>query len=548
MKTRSQSGHRRMVLKLVPLIAATAAIAGSMATVNGAYAEAATTYTTSTTRVVASDDAYTLSVRRSLNTGSSERLVAGRTSGETKVSYLKFKVGTLATGAELTGAKLTLTRDDHHLPSTVKLSRVASTSWTESKLTAGNAPAVGSLLATVKPAATDISVTFDVSATVKAAGGYAFAVTSPATDDVARFRSTEYGSETAPKLTLTIRKPAPAPSPSTSPSASPTPSPTPSPTTAPSTPPTCEVSAKLVPSCGIWSGAAPGPFTGIAPEDALVDYEAKTGRTAGLFHVYHRGDELFPTASEIAKAREAGKPRKLFINWKVAWGTNWAAVARGEQDARIDKLAAYVKQNYPEKFFLAIHHEPENDVDQTAGSGMTATDYAAMYRHTVQRLRADGVDNAVFTMIYMGFEEWGKKAWFNDLYPGDDVVDWIGFDPYVNAKPGTYAYGDFSYLVNMTKDKAAWPGFYNWATTAHPSKPLIIAEWGVFEYAEDPSQKAWIYSTVAQQIGQFPAIKAMMYFNSPNAPKGDTRIDSSTSALDSFKLLTADKVLEVKIG
>ena len=53
----------------------------------------------------------------------------------------------------------------------------------------------------------------------------------------------------------------------------------------------------------------------------------------------------------------------LLLNWKVAYGTTWAKVAAGGQDARIDKWAAYVKANYDQKFFLALHHEPENDVD-----------------------------------------------------------------------------------------------------------------------------------------------------------------------------------------
>jgi hypothetical protein len=62
----------------------------------------------------------------------------------------------------------------------------------------------------------------------------------------------------------------------------------------------------------------------------------------------------------------------LLLNWKVAYGTTWAKVAAGGKDARIDAWAAYVKANYgTQKFFLALHHEPENDVQTAAGSGMT---------------------------------------------------------------------------------------------------------------------------------------------------------------------------------
>ncbi|WP_327006334.1 endoglucanase [Dactylosporangium sp. NBC_01737] len=322
------------------------------------------------------------------------------------------------------------------------------------------------------------------------------------------------------------------------------------PSTAPSTAPKttegarrCGLSAKLVPSCGLLWGVAPGAFTDLPSSEALGNFERTTGRPADILHSYHRGDEVWPTADEIATVRQSRK-RILFANWKVAWDTTWADVAAGGQDARIDRAAARLKA-FPGKLFVALHHEPENDV--RAGGGMTARDYAAMYRHTVLRLRAAGVTNVVFVMVYMAYEPWCVQPWFGDLYPGDDVVDWIGMDPYLFAKPGGYGHGDFTYLVDRTSDPAKWPGFYTWVTRTHGNKPLMIAEWGVYEHAADPAQKAWIYSTVRQQLGRFPAIKALVYFDSPNAPKGDTRPDSSQAALAEFQKLASSTVFSVTL-
>ncbi|GAB3869891.1 glycoside hydrolase family 26 protein [Dactylosporangium cerinum] len=221
-------------------------------------------------------------------------------------------------------------------------------------------------------------------------------------------------------------------------------------------------------------GVAPGAFTDLPSSKALGNFERTTGRPADILHSYHRGDEVWPTADEIATVQQARK-RILFANWKVAWNTTWADVAAGGQDARIDRAAARLKA-FPGKLFVALHHEPENDV--RAGGGMTARDYAAMYRHTVLRLRAAGVTNVVFVMVYMAYEPWCVQPWFGDLYPGDDVVDWIGMDPYLFARPGGYGHGDFAYLVDRTSDPAKWPGFYTWATRTHGNKPLMIAEWG----------------------------------------------------------------------
>ncbi|GAA2367776.1 glycoside hydrolase family 26 protein [Dactylosporangium salmoneum] len=300
---------------------------------------------------------------------------------------------------------------------------------------------------------------------------------------------------------------------------------------------------KLVPTCGLLWGVAPGAFTTLTPGQALRNFEGTTGRPADILHSYHRGDEVFPTAEEISAVRQPRK-RILFANWKVAWNTTWADVAEGNQDTRIDREAARLKA-FPGTMFLALHHEPENDV--RAGGGMTARDYAAMFRHTVQRLRADGVRNVVFVLVYMAYEPWCVKDWFADLYPGDDVVDWIGMDPYLFAKPGGYGFGDFSYLVDHTSDPDRWPGFYTWVTREHGNKPLMVAEWGVYEHTADPARKAWIYSTVAQQIGRFPAIRALVYFDSPNAPKGDTRPDSSQPALSEFRKLADSGLFSVTL-
>jgi hypothetical protein len=512
--------------RLLPLAGAAIALAGPTAIVANAYAAT----TSATVRVAAADDAYTSSSRQALNTGTADKLVAGRLDGDSMVTYLKFKVDS----SGITKAVLKLTRDEHHLPSSVRLSAVANTTWSERTLTARSAPAPGATIASAATTSSTVTVSFDVTRVVKAAGTYAFAVTSPATNDVARFRSAEYGTD-GPSLELTVTKT--------------TIDPVTTPTAKPITPGPCTVDTKLVPSCGVLWGAAAGGFTDAPRDDALRAWEQASGRTSSIYHTYHKGDELFPTKDEIAMAREAGRTRLLMLNWKVAYGSTWAKVAAGEQDARIDREAAYLKANFTEKFFLVIHHEPENDVNTTVSSGMTAKDYAAMFRHTVQRLRADGITNAVSVVAYMSYEKWNNSSWWYDLYPGDDVVDWIGVDAYVSADPNGFHHGDFNYLVNRTTDATKFPGYYTWVTKQHPNKPFILAEWGVFEYKTDPTQKAAIFASVLPALKNLPAIKGIVYFDAPNPPGGgDTRIDSTPEAKAAFSKLAADPLFVVKVG
>jgi len=213
MKLRNATLRRALVIA-----AAAVAISGPISF--SATAQAATT--TTAVKYTPTDDAYTSSARPNLNTGTYDKVVAGRLGGDSMVTYLKFKVGNLPAG-KVTKAQVTLTRDEHHLPATVKLAKVAATGWSQSSLTYSNRPAPGTVLSTVNTTSTTTAVTFDVSSVVTGAGTYAFAVTSPATDDVARFRSAEYSTD-LPKLTVTVT-PSTVSSPSPAPS-SPAPSPT----------------------------------------------------------------------------------------------------------------------------------------------------------------------------------------------------------------------------------------------------------------------------------------------------------------------------------
>jgi hypothetical protein len=530
-------------------VAAAFAIVGPVAiaaTAFGATAFAATASGAAGSGTVsyrATDDAYTSTARVALNTGGSHRLVAGSRNGDRMITYLKFAVGALGTGTIVTGATVTLTRDEHRLPGRVGLSGVVGTGWSERTLTKVNAPAIGATANLVSPDGAAATVTFDVAKLVKGTGTYTFAVTSPATDDVARFHSAEYGADTAPKLTLTtLRSATVSPTRSTNPTRPPPPNPTP--------PAPCTVDAKLVPTCGVLWGAAAGGFTTAPRDQALKDWEATTGRTASIYHTYHTGDQLFPTGAEMAMAREVGRSRLLMLNWKVADGYTWAQVARGAADARINTEAAYLKATFAERFFLVIHHEPENDVDQAAGSGMNAKDYAAMFRHVVERLRAAGVTNAVSTVTYMSYEKLTNQPWWYDLYPGDAWVDWIALDAYVNAVPGGFHNGDFRYLVDRTTNAKAFPGFYTWVTAQHRNKPFMVSEWGVFDDAADPSRKAAILAAVLGQLKAMPAIKGLMYFDARDAPgaPGDLRVDSSAQSLREFKKIAADPIFKVKVN
>jgi len=312
----------------------------------------------------------------------------------------------------------------------------------------------------------------------------------------------------------------------------------------------CRTGAKLVPTCGVLWGVAPGAFTDGRGAQALASFERKTQRHQDIYHAYHKGQrQLFPTRTEASIARQKGKERILLLNWKPT-GVSWAKIAAGDRqtDAYLDRLAAHIRRTFPEQFFFAIHHEGEDQVREKKGSGYEAEDYAAMFRHVVNRLRAGGARNVVTVLVHMAYVPHTSESWFAKMYPGDSVVDWIGFDTYAYSDPG-YGHGDFAELLNRrSESKPAWPGFYNWARRNHPSRPLMVAEWGVWTSKRNPGHKADFYREVGQQIGRFPGIRALVHFETPHNQKGfDSSVDSTPEALRAYRWLGNQPVFNVDV-
>ncbi len=313
----------------------------------------------------------------------------------------------------------------------------------------------------------------------------------------------------------------------------------------------CHTGAKLVPTCGILWGVAPGAHTEQDSYRSLREFERKTGRYQVIHHAYHRGQrQLFPTPREAAISRENGHRRILLLNWRPE-GVSWARIAQGDPgvDAFLDRLAVHIRQSYREPFFLAIHHEAENEVRARTGSGYTARDYAAMFRHVVQRLRARGATNVVTVLVHMAYVPHTTQSWFSQMYPGDDVVDWVGFDTYAYSDPG-YGHGGFAELLNRrSASRPGWPGFYNWVRARHPNKPLMIAEWGVWFSRRNPGHQAAFYRDMGRQIGNFPRIKAMVHFETPRNYKGqNSSVDNTQAGLREYQRLGRLPIFQVSVS
>lgn len=536
----------------VSVAAATAIVAGVVLTVPVATAQAAPA-TNSTA------DAYTVSTLPNKNYGEADKIAVGLDQQDRKAGYLKFSdLGAIKSTDTIT-IDLRVTGGD---AGTLQVSQLESTSWTETDITFGNAPATTKVLSTATVGKGKQDLTLSLSGISAPDGTVAIALTR--SSGITRIASREASAADRPAISVgkdgSTTPPVVAPTtpptttaPVTPPVTTTPPKPpvTTTPPTAPSNPSAsdCTVSAKLVPSCGAWFGAAANPLAGESWDTALTNFEKTAGRDMDIAHYYKRGQSaMFPSSVELKRQDEAGKNRILFYNWKPT-GMTWRQVAEGQADGYLKQLAAHMKSNAKMPFFLSLNAEMEDEVNTNASSGQTATDFKNFFRHTVSVLRSNGVTNMVSVMNYTGLEKWAGMSWYNDLYPGNDVVDWIAQDPYAFGK-GSVWLSDFEGMVNRTSNPKVWPGFYNWAATNYPDKPQMIGEWGVDQPSSAPGYKADFFKTAAADLASLPKLKALVYWDSNGIDTsgnalsvGRTQINNDAAVQSAFRSFVGSDIL-----
>ncbi|MBA3523834.1 MAG: DNRLRE domain-containing protein [Geodermatophilaceae bacterium] len=329
--------------------------------------------------IAAADDAY-VSQQAAATTFDTLRLTAGSSAGKRQVIYLKFTVPQLPAGAVEVEANLVLTRDLHHLPNSVELSAVESSQWSEKTLTMNNAPPTGASLGRVSPTTSTDDVIFKVSSGA-AAGTHSYAVTSAATNDVARFRSSEYGAK-GPRLVVTYRI-----------------------------------------ASTMWIGAAANDGSGIAGIDVFNESNA----AIGPLRFRRSFDSGLPSSFQTSAAKDdAANGYRSFVSWKPPNG-DFVGAAQGKYDPQVIAWAQSVPTT---GVYATSFHEPEND--------MTGAQFVALQRHLYTVVKAAN-PSIQWGPVYMSY--WwddgtnhyigDKAAW----WPGNDYADFTAVDTYSAKQP-----------------------------------------------------------------------------------------------------------------
>ena len=282
----------------------------------------------------------------------------------------------------------------------------------------------------------------------------------------------------------------------------------------------CALTEMLVNPCRPLLGAeSNGYLPGATFPDRMAEHETRIGRALDIVHIYVTDK---PTMTKLEKQEASRNDRIPLVNWKVS--SDWAAAADGSLDDKIDVMAEDIK-SIGNKVMFAVGHEPEDNVtpsgDPTCQAKKaddlrgTAADYVNMWHRVRERFDAAGVDNVVWVMDYMGYVDYFGCA--QALWPGNDYVDWVMWDPYPNSKSFVDTVGGF--YDHLTAHSDSQHDFL--------SKPWGLAEWGYMGNDQKAAIKMYGDARDALHANTFPKLKAYLIWDNVGARDERVRFDSA---------------------
>jgi hypothetical protein len=205
------------------------------------------------------------------------------------------------------------------------------------------------------------------------------------------------------------------------------------------------------------------------------------------------------------------------ITWEP-WGRQTYSlrdIARGRYDAYINRSAAAAVR-WGKPFFLRFAHEMNGGWYPwgRGTNGNTPRIYREAWRHLVKIFRAHGADN--LRWVWAPNQNFSGRYPFARYYPGDNWVDWIGLDGF-----------NWQLSPRWQNFDQIFAGSYD-ALVRLSRKPVMIAETGSWE--NGGSKEAWISRALTLELPKYQHIRALVWW-SENDPRGDLRVNSSTTAL-----------------
>jgi hypothetical protein len=266
-----------------------------------------------------------------------------------------------------------------------------------------------------------------------------------------------------------------------------------------------------------------GAYVNAMPSDSgkIDQFEADAGKRAAILHWgqpwFHDGSYQAFQTSYFQAARERGSiPMVNWGSWDYCCGPNQprftlASIAQGAHDSYIHAWASAARA-WGHPFFLRFDHEMNGWwqfpwAEQTNGN--KPGDYVAAWRHVHDVFSQEGASNA--TWVWCPNISSAKTTPLDELYPGDNYVDWTCMDGYNFGSDNGNQWQSFSQIFagSAFNDNH---NTYDELLNVAPDKPIMIGETATSRDGGDPA--AWVSDALGTQLPQtFPNIKALVWFN-----------------------------------
>ena len=165
-----------------------------------------------------------------------------------------------------------------------------------------------------------------------------------------------------------------------------------------------------------------------------------------------------------------------------------------------------------------LEHSPWGDSSRTVAQTQTVLrEYADAVRYVIDIFNQEGVDNALFMHTYAALGSNGPSfnPFYQALYPGDDVIDIVAWDPY-NALNGEGGWKTPSQTMDRGYDllrgglldaSPFYPG------TDAKNKPYLLAEYGSGDSSTAGKRAVWM-GQISKGFAAHPQIVGGIYFSS----------------------------------
>lgn len=245
------------------------------------------------------------------------------------------------------------------------------------------------------------------------------------------------------------------------------------------------------------------PILGVSTNTpaGIPKFEKSVRTQAGVISVFADFDSPFPREwAEVARQRNAS----LLIAWEP-WESEQSTVmnqpefqlsdiTRGDYDTYIRRFAADAAESGVPVLIRPMPEMNGNWRPWALGYNGNPPDgqaYVDAYRHIVEVARDAGGTGITWVwnpiVVYEAHLPYPQGSFpLLDLYPGDDVVDWVALDGYNwgSARPWGWKTFDEVFGASITEVRRIAPG-----------KPLMIAEIGC---APGARKAAWVRNALAR--------------------------------------------------